>query len=262
MSYGKSSLLERGIRALVREQAGGLLFEERDPSTYTKLPANAAVEAVSQDKIHKPLLVGDYIFFTRGRFGIQEIKYFKKGTFPRSFSVLMAFRSVDEDEHWELSKILQVYLGGGIIPATLEEWNQKVREINSAPAGAQEAAEKYIKEESAKQGKPFWMWDFLDLPPEKSSTPASNESLKQVQKLLKLTPDGVWGKQTEAAWEGFITVARGKVPGLPADIVTNWKAAAPKVKVNGATFKPDYTGMLSFMKAVKEIPDPGGSAVA
>ena len=221
MSYGKSALLERRIRALVRETAA-LLREAEE----TKINSN---------KIGKPYKIQGYVV---------------KAISPLSYVYFIADSTATEV--------------GTSNPQNSEagEWNKWAGLINSASGNESNEANGFISSMSDNNQVKI---NFVKAAPAATTTPSATKAstaLKEIQKLLDLTTDGIWGKQTAAGWEGFIAVAKRKVPSLPDGTATNWKGTAPSVTVGSTKgFKPDYTGMLAFMKAVNEISDPGGSAV-
>lgn len=276
MSYGKSALLERRIRALVRETAKDALLREAVTGnafgqsastnsgsgfTYSfqsaASPAGPATPAAAEkvkiklDRVNtKAYKIESYIYFAPNENLLKWVK---------------------EDNYAER----------GETSSRDEDWNEWAKKFNDASESDANQAKNFFL--SIPPPPPAWVAEFRPTaapapapgaPPSPAapSAPKASSALKEIQKMLAFGTEqqtGMWNKKTADGWSSYIDRISKRLPegNFPDGIKTSWRTTHDKVRVNKDTpstpYTKDYRGMLEFMKQVRaELDKSGGSTTS
>lgn len=79
-------------------------------------------------------------------------------------------------------------------------------------------------------------------------------NVTRFQKIVGAHPDGVWGPETQRAWDAFVRKRNPKVEGATIDdLIERWESYGDKVRrVNGvfAFYTPDVVGATQFLRDI------------
>lgn len=86
------------------------------------------------------------------------------------------------------------------------------------------------------------------------------EKVTAFQQLVGAYPDGVWGPETQSAWDRFVRRYKPNLEGASIDnVIDEWESYGDKLrKVNGVFtfYRPDVSGAIQFVKDLKAFSGP------